>query len=631
MIAKATIEMSSMAQGATRTPAQSSDAPAQPFSDSLLAASKTVSETGAANEGSKTTRSQKSTSDDAKAANAVSDHSAAVATVVPQQTTPVPQTVPAPQAPVSDTATTTTESSITGAVASSDPSTGTGGNSIRNVAASELAGIQSKNSQSGAVQTAGVLSGRVQWSGSAVPAQASLSGTKVQSAKAASGSSSKDGDDELSAVVNASSNAIAGATSNAIADASSNAVQNAQQSAAHSISSDASSNTPAQPAATSVPSEVLNAVSNAVASAVQNAVPDGVLKTVLNASSKAGAALDASAIAGAAQASSNVATKQTPATPAPQEQSTAATDSSVSGTIADQFAALTQAGAGLTGTGKASVSSLTLASTSKSSAASGHNATNGSKDADSDVTGLKQNAQSDSVQQGSQTSAQDATASGNQNQSNASPQGQNPAPVQVNFASHAAAAVAQVQNIASSSSVQTASTVMAAAGHAAAKTPDASAAASVPVAQALPVINTAKLIQSMGQTEMRVGMRSTEFGSISISTSATKDLITAQISLDHGELAKTLAASLPEMQARLGSSQAMDVRIDMNAGGTGQGTGSSGSMFDGSSDDARSGRQQSGSGSSSYSDNSVAGRQFSPAVAAMTTSGRFNGRLDITV
>jgi hypothetical protein len=53
-------------------------------------------------------------------------------------------------------------------------------------------------------------------------------------------------------------------------------------------------------------------------------------------------------------------------------------------------------------------------------------------------------------------------------------------------------------------------------------------------------------------------------------------------------------------------------------------------MYGGSSDDARGGRQQSGNASPSYSDNGVAGRQFSPAVAASTNSGRYNGRLDIT-
>jgi hypothetical protein len=151
------------------------------------------------------------------------------------------------------------------------------------------------------------------------------------------------------------------------------------------------------------------------------------------------------------------------------------------------------------------------------------------------------------------------------------------------------------------------------------------------VPQALPVINTAKLIQSMGQSEMRVGMRSTEFGNISISTSSTRDLISAQISLDHGELARTLAAHLPEMQARLGGNQPMDVRIEMNGASAGQ-TGTAGGMYNGSADQSRGGRHQAGNTDSSSSGNRFAGQQLSPAVSPAATSDRgVNARLDIRV
>lgn len=159
-----------------------------------------------------------------------------------------------------------------------------------------------------------------------------------------------------------------------------------------------------------------------------------------------------------------------------------------------------------------------------------------------------------------------------------------------------------------------------------------SAAASQP----LPVINSARLIQSMGQTEMRVGMRSSEFGSISISTSATRDLISAQISVDHGELAKTLAAHLPEMQARLGSNQAMDVRIDMNGTatgtGTGQGAGTFSNMQNSSSDNSQGNRQQGGNTASSDSGGGTFEREFLPAVAApITGDSMLSSRLDIRV
>jgi tRNA/tmRNA/rRNA uracil-C5-methylase (TrmA/RlmC/RlmD family) len=139
----------------------------------------------------------------------------------------------------------------------------------------------------------------------------------------------------------------------------------------------------------------------------------------------------------------------------------------------------------------------------------------------------------------------------------------------------------------------------------ASKLPNAATFAPVAVAQSAPVINTAKLIQSIGQSEMRVGMRSNEFGNISISTTANKDMISAQISLDHSELAKALASHLPEMQAKLGGTQPMDVRIDMNGASTGQGAGTSGNMSNGGSDQSNTNKQQSAYTASSYSGNSV--------------------------
>jgi hypothetical protein len=158
----------------------------------------------------------------------------------------------------------------------------------------------------------------------------------------------------------------------------------------------------------------------------------------------------------------------------------------------------------------------------------------------------------------------------------------------------------------------------------------AASATSVPAAvpQALPVINTARLIQTMGQSEMRVGMRSTEFGNISISTSATRDSISSQISLDHGELAKVLSAHLPELQARFGSNQAVDVRIDRNGEQARQGAGISGDLSNGSADTSRGGRQQGGSPAPRYSGGEPAEQQFSPA-AVTAGDGRFNTRLDI--
>jgi hypothetical protein len=315
---------------------------------------------------------------------------------------------------------------------------------------------------------------------------------------------------------------------------------------------------------------------------------------------------------------------------AASDQTAPATDINASNGTMAQVVSLSQSVSGLTGKSLVDASSLNSALKTKPSATTATDSKD-TKDAAKDATGLKQRAQVASDQAGSQTGIQQAAASGDQSQSGTSAQGQNANAAQMNFTNHTAAAIVSAQHTDTASAVSSASTVAGIAASAA-KTMNNISSASAAVAQAAPVINTAKLIQSMGQTEMRVGMRSIEFGNISISTSTTQGLISAQISLDHGELAKTLAAQLPEMQARLSSEQAMDVRIDMNSTQTGAGTGTPGGFSNGSSADQSSGgRQQSNYGTSSYSDSSVVEKQFPVAAAATTGYGSLNARLDVRV
>jgi hypothetical protein len=149
---------------------------------------------------------------------------------------------------------------------------------------------------------------------------------------------------------------------------------------------------------------------------------------------------------------------------------------------------------------------------------------------------------------------------------------------------------------------------------------------------ALPAINTAKVIQSMGQTEMRVGMNSTEFGNISIRTSATRDAIVAQISLDHGDLAKELAIHLPEMQEKLNSVTPGNVRIDLTGTSIGHGSGTSSGMSDGSANNPGTGRQQQNDNSERAISRDAQGWMTSHvAIAAVTNDGVVNQRLDINI
>jgi hypothetical protein len=82
-------------------------------------------------------------------------------------------------------------------------------------------------------------------------------------------------------------------------------------------------------------------------------------------------------------------------------------------------------------------------------------------------------------------------------------------------------------------------------------------------------INTARLMQSMGESEMRVGMRSTEFGDISIRTSVSQQQMVAQISLDHSDLSQAIAAHVSTVQAKLGEDYGIHASIEVHNLGSG--------------------------------------------------------------
>jgi hypothetical protein len=250
------------------------------------------------------------------------------------------------------------------------------------------------------------------------------------------------------------------------------------------------------------------------------------------------------------------------------------------------------------------------------------------KDSASDTAGLKQHSLSTQDQAGTQTGSQTTTSS-DQTQGTTTSQVPSTVPAEMNITNHAVASATHAQDVVSNVPAAVGTSTAREAGIAA-KTPEAAGTASAAAAAAPmpPAVNTAKLIQSVGQSEMRVGMRSNEFGNISINTSATKELLSAQISLDHGELAKTLATHLPEMQTRLGNNQAVDVRIDMN----GQGTGTSSGMSNSSSDHSRDNRSQAGSAASAFSRAGLGEPTSSLSGAVMTAGeGGTSSRLDITV
>ena len=72
-----------------------------------------------------------------------------------------------------------------------------------------------------------------------------------------------------------------------------------------------------------------------------------------------------------------------------------------------------------------------------------------------------------------------------------------------------------------------------------------------PVAYPTSLVNSARLVERMGESELRLGIRAGEFGSVDIRTSMIHSQFTAEISTEHGELGRALAAELPSLQSRL--------------------------------------------------------------------------------
>jgi hypothetical protein len=372
----------------------------------------------------------------------------------------------------------------------------------------------------------------------------------------------------------------------------------------------------------SVPTIVPSAFTGVFENSGSPVVPNAIADTSLHAASAPvlHGAVNLSAGGEVAPKSSSVSTSQANQPAATPDPSGLATGLSDPVTAADQLVALIQPGGGLLVAAQTSASSGSPAAVAKPSEIASASDKDGANTAVSDTTGLKQHAQAASDQTGSQ-SADD------QSQGSAPQQGQTSAPTQINLANHTIEVTYQAQTAGVAAPLQAAPTPAGLAGHTAG-IPETAIPATIPLPQAVPVINTARLIQSMGQSEMRVGMRSNDFGSISISTSATRDLISAQISVDHGELARTIATHLPEMQARLGGNQAMDVRVDMNGQATGQGTRTSPGMSNGSADGSRGDRQQKGNAGSSQSADGFAGQRSSIAAVGLPSGGA-DARLDI--
>jgi hypothetical protein len=635
--------------------AQVSDQSPQTFKESLLAASRASSDTNSVHQdGTRTGRGQNPASDDAKSPHPTLRSRAVLLPAPPQQTVQQ-QVPPAQQLPVIDPAPVVPIQLPLGGAGDSPKAPTVAAGPTRDAAVLKFPSIGSNIGQPAVAKSDNISSSHVQKQSDPQQAASMLPSVGYESQAATNLSTavtSANPNALVTAVPNPPSNTVPGDA----ADSTPSVVPGVAQSAASSpvaLSVSSAVQPPHSDAApTLVPGTFARAVSDTVAKAVPDVTPSvappkvpGVVQNPTS-SLSASASLDAapvpvahSAVNGAAKGdvaeksapvSANQANQANPPA-APPSPDGLATVPSVPDATAGQLLALIQPGNGLIGPAQAGASGTSLAVAAKPSDVAVVNSKDGVSNSINDVAGLKQHAQSASAQASSQPVSQETSPSGDQSQGGASQQGQNAATAQVNFPNHTIAAADHSQNPGIAVLSQAAPAIASASDHGP-KTPQTAAPSTIVLPQAVPVINTAKLIQSMGQSEMRVGMRSNDFGNISISTSATRDLISAQISLDHGELARTLAAHLPEMQAKFGGNQAMNVRIDMNGQPAGQSAGTSAGMSNGSADQSSGGRQQRGSGTSSQSAEGFAGHLNSiPTAVLPSADGTLDVRLDIRV
>lgn len=82
-------------------------------------------------------------------------------------------------------------------------------------------------------------------------------------------------------------------------------------------------------------------------------------------------------------------------------------------------------------------------------------------------------------------------------------------------------------------------------------------------------LHTAKLVAGMERSELRMGLRTGEFGNVDIRTSLVHNQFTAEISAERGELGRALAAELPGLQHRLTEQNlpAANITVQDNSGG----------------------------------------------------------------
>lgn len=134
-------------------------------------------------------------------------------------------------------------------------------------------------------------------------------------------------------------------------------------------------------------------------------------------------------------------------------------------------------------------------------------------------------------------------------------------------------------------------------------------------------LNSARLLQSVHQSEMKLGMHSVEFGNISISTSINHQAISAQISTEHAELSRVLAMHISAIEEKLGNAYGVNARVELRDAGTSANTNSQ----------QHSGQQSSASGKATAAGILSASLNLCALTTSTASSVAEDARLDIRI
>jgi epidermal growth factor receptor substrate 15 len=132
----------------------------------------------------------------------------------------------------------------------------------------------------------------------------------------------------------------------------------------------------------------------------------------------------------------------------------------------------------------------------------------------------------------------------------------------------------------------------------------------------LGTIHSAKLVAQAAQSELRVGFHAGEFGNVDIRTSMVRSQLTAEISVEHGELRNLLAVELPHLETKLAAHPFTATNIALN------------SHTGGGSSNSKQAYQQNAQGSQSTASKSVE-QQSAPGLTAVAESQLSTTQLDV--